>query len=177
MDVSLQILAAAVQLFLFVIGAGVLVVAVLYVIDVRQTQHAVRRNYPVIGRFRYLFEHLGEFFRQYFFAMDREELPFNRAERSWVYRAAKGVDTTVAFGSTRDLRDPGTVLFVNCPYPTLERDAAETQEMVFGPYCPQPYATDSIFNISGMSFGAISRPAVTALSNGARKAGCWRKTG
>ena len=177
MDVSLQILAAAVQLFLFVIGAGVLVVAVLYVIDVRQTQHAVRRNYPVIGRFRYLFEHLGEFFRQYFFAMDREELPFNRAERSWVYRAAKGVDTTVAFGSTRDLRDPGTVLFVNCPYPTLERDAAETQEMVFGPYCPQPYANDSIFNISGMSFGAISRPAVTALSNGARKAGCWMNTG
>ena len=62
----------------------------MYVIDVRQTQHAVRRNYPVIGRFRYLFEHLGEFFRQYFFAMDREELPFNRAERAWVYRAAKG---------------------------------------------------------------------------------------
>ena len=177
MDISLQILATAVQLFLFAIGVGVVVVAVLYVIDVRQTQHAVRRSYPVIGRFRYLFEHLGEFFRQYFFAMDREELPFNRAERSWVYRAAKGVDTTVAFGSTRDLRFPGTVFFVNCPYPTLERDATETQKMVFGPYCPKPYASDSIFNISGMSFGAISRPAVTALSNGARKAGCWMNTG
>jgi len=177
MDVSLQILAGAVQLFLLAIGVGVVVVAVLYVIDVRQTEHAVRRNYPVIGRFRYLFEHLGEFFRQYFFAMDREELPFNRAERSWVYRAAKGVDTTVAFGSTRDLRGAGTVFFVNCPYPTLERDAAETPEIVIGPHCSKPYTTDSIFNISGMSFGAISRPAVTALSNGARKAGCWMNTG
>ena len=47
---------------------------------------------------------MGEFFRQYFFAMDREEMPFNRAERAWAYRAAKGVDSTVAFGSTRDLR-------------------------------------------------------------------------
>ena len=87
------------QLFVFMVGAGILVVAVLYVVDRTQTRHAVRRNFPVIGRFRYLFEHLGEFFRQYFFAMDREEMPFNRAERSWVYRAAKGEDTMAAFGS------------------------------------------------------------------------------
>ena len=73
----------------------------LYLIDRNQSRHALRRNYPVLARFRYLFEHLGEFFRQYFFAMDREEMPFNRAERSWVYRAAKKVDSTIAFGSTR----------------------------------------------------------------------------
>jgi glutamate synthase domain-containing protein 2 len=177
MEASLQILSAAVQLFIFVIGVLCVAVVVMYVVDIRQTQQALRRNYPVIGRFRYLFEHMGEFFRQYFFAMDREELPFNRAERSWVYRAAKGVDTTVAFGSTRDLRPPGTVYFVNCPYPTLERDATETPAMTIGPNCPQPYVANSFFNISGMSFGAISRPAVTALSNGARKAGCWMNTG
>ena len=82
-----------------------------------QTKQAVRRNYPVVGRFRYLFEHLGEFFRQYFFTMDREELPFNRAQRSWVYRAAKDIDNTVAFGSSRSLSAPGQVLFVNCPFP------------------------------------------------------------
>ena len=62
-----------------------------------QKAHAIRRNYPLIGRFRYFFEHIGEFFRQYFFAMDREELPFNRAQRSWVYRAAKDLSNTVAF--------------------------------------------------------------------------------
>jgi hypothetical protein len=93
-------------LLIFVLGGGLLVVVYLYIRDVTQTQHAIRRNYPVIGRFRYFFEHMGEFFRQYFFAMDREELPFNRAERSWVYRAAKNVDSSVAFGSTRDLRPP-----------------------------------------------------------------------
>ena len=97
--------------FVFAFVAGVVAVAAMYVIDVTQTTHAIRRNFPVIGRFRYIFENLGEFFRQYFFAMDREELPFNRAERAWAYRAAKGVDSTVAFGSTRDLRPVGTPIF------------------------------------------------------------------
>jgi glutamate synthase domain-containing protein 2 len=163
--------------FVLVLGLIVLGLTVVYFIDVTQTQHAVRRNYPVIGRFRYLFEHLGEFFRQYFFAMDREELPFNRSQRSWCYRAAKNLDNTVAFGSTRDLRAAGTVLFVNCPYPTLDEDAVEPKPVMIGPGCRTPYITSSFFNISGMSFGAISKPAVIALSNGARMAGCWMNTG
>ena len=164
-------------LFVFAIGLGVLWIAVLYVIDVTQTEQAIRRNYPVVGRFRYLFEHLGEFFRQYFFALDREEMPFNRSERSWVYRAAKGVDTTVAFGSTRDLRRVGTVIFANTAYPTLEEDAEAQKEYVIGPHCAQPYRTNRMFHISGMSFGALSKPAVQALSAGAKKAGCWMNTG
>ena len=104
-------------------------------------------------------------------------MPFNRAERSWVYRAAKNIDNTVAFGSTRDLRPTGTVLFVNCPYPTLDEDAVPSSEITVGPFSKFPYTTSSIFNISGMSFGAISKPAVLALSNGARIAGCWMNTG
>ena len=164
-------------LFVFTIGLGVLAVIVLYILDVTQTQHAIRRNYPVVGRFRYFFEHLGEFFRQYFFAMDREELPFNRAQRSWVYRAAKDEDNTVGFGSTRDLRPPGTVLFVNCPFPTLGEDAVPTREVTIGPGCRNPYTTSALFNISGMSYGAISRPAVLALSRGAKAAGIWMNTG
>ncbi len=170
----LEIMAA---LFIFVVGLGVLAVVVLYVIDVTQTAHAVRRNYPVIGRLRYVFERLGEFFRQYFFAMDREEMPFNRAQRTWVYRAAKGIDNTIAFGSTRDLRPTGTVLFVNCPYPTLGTDAAPPGPVTIGPHCPQPFTTASLFNISGMSYGALSTPAVQALSRGAAEAGCWLNTG
>lgn len=163
--------------FILLIGLAVLGVVVIYIHDVRQTRHAILRNYPVIGHFRYLFEHLGEFFRQYFFAMDREELPFNRAQRSWCYRAAKNLDNTVAFGSTRDLRPPGTIMFVNCPFPTLDEDAVEPGPVTVGPYCRTPYTTSSFFNISGMSFGAISKPAVLALSNGARMAGCWLNTG
>lgn len=164
-------------LFIFLIGLGLLTVIVLYIIDVTQTQQTIRRNYPVIGRFRYFFEHMGEFFRQYFFAMDREEMPFNRAERSWAYRAAKDENNTIAFGSTRDLRPAGSVLFVNCPYPTLGEDAVPAREVIVGPQCAKPYATDSLINISGMSFGALSVPAVRALSNGASKAGCWMNTG
>ncbi|MCG3203139.1 MAG: hypothetical protein NFCOHLIN_03058 [Gammaproteobacteria bacterium] len=166
---------AALMAFAFI--ALVVSVVVMYVIDVTQTRHAVRRNYPVIGRFRYFFEYLGEFFRQYFFAMEREELPFNRAQRSWAYRAAKNVDTTVAFGSTRDLRTPGTVIFVNCPYPTLEQDAVEAPPMLIGPHCRLPYLARSFYNISAMSYGSISRPAVLALSRGARQAGIWMNTG
>ena len=123
-DFVITLLNLLAGLFIFAVGLVVLVVIVLYIQDVSQTQHAIRRNYPVIGRFRYYFEHLGTFFRQYFFAMDREEMPFNREQRSYVYRAAKDVDTTVAFGSTRDLRPVDTVSFVNCPFLTLESDAA-----------------------------------------------------
>lgn len=173
----IRFLEIAVLLFVFAIGILILLVGVLYIIDKSQRAQAIRHNFPVIGRFRYYFEDLGEFFRQYFFAMDREELPFNRAERSWAYRAAKNIDNTVAFGSTRDLRPTGTVLFVNCPFPTLTEDATPTSDVTIGPYTTHPYTTNSIFNISGMSFGAISKPAVLALSNGARMAGCWMNTG
>jgi glutamate synthase domain-containing protein 2 len=164
-------------LFIFVVGLGALTVAILFIVDVTQTKHAIRRNYPVIGRLRHIFERLGTFFRQYFFAMDREEMPFNREQRGWVYRAAKNLDNTVPFGSTRDLRPTGTVLFVNCPFPTLDEDVASTRPVTIGPYCKFPYTTGSLFNISGMSFGSISKPAVLALSNGARMAGCWMNTG
>ena len=173
----IRFLEIAALLIIFVFGLLALYVIVLYILDKSQTAHAIRHNFPVIGRFRYFFEELGEFFRQYFFAMDREELPFNRAERSWVYRAAKNIDNTIAFGSTRDLRPTGSVLFVNCPFPTLDRDATPTSDVTIGPNTKYPYTTDSIFNISGMSYGAISKPAVLALSNGARMAGCWMNTG
>ncbi len=162
---------------LLLIVAGLITAVVMYQIDKRQTAHTIRRNYPLLGRFRYIFEELGEFFRQYFFAMDREEMPFNRAQRSWVYRAAKNIDNTIAFGSTRDLRKPGTYYFLNCPFPTLSEDAAATQSMRIGPYCRTPYDAPSFLNVSGMSFGALSSPAVRALSMGAARAGCWMNTG
>lgn len=164
-------------IFLIVVAALLITAFILYQNDKKQTAQTIRRNYPLLGRFRYLFEHLGEFFRQYFFAMDREELPFNRAQRSWVYRAAKNVDNTIAFGSTRDLRRPGTYYFLNCPFPTLSEDSAQSQPSRIGPYCEHPYDAPSFFNISGMSYGALSAPAVQALSHGAAKAGCWMNTG
>jgi glutamate synthase domain-containing protein 2 len=182
MDKLQQIAQAVIQWgalsFLFLIAVGLVVIIVLYLIDKTQTKQTIRRNYPVVGRFRYVFEHLGEFFRQYFFAMDREELPFNRAERAWVYRAAKEVDTTIAFGSTRPLNVPGDVIFLNSPFPTLSQEAADPVPVIIGEgYCKNPFSTAAIINISGMSYGAISQPAVRALSHGAKAAGIWMNTG
>lgn len=171
---SVELMAA---LFILVLGLIVIAIIVVYIFDVTQTKSAIKRNYPVVGHFRYFFEHIGEFFRQYFFAMDREEMPFNRAQRSWAYRAAKNIDNTVAFGSTRDLRPSGTVIFVNCPFPTLDEDTVVPGSVTIGPLSENPYTTSSIFNISGMSYGAISKPAVLALSHGAKRAGCWMNTG
>lgn len=177
MDNMLGYLETLSAFFILLLGLGVFAIIYMYIVDKSQNKQAIRRNYPVIGRFRYFFEKQGEFFRQYFFAMDREELPFNRAERSWVYRAAKNVDRTIAFGSTRNLEPTGTIMFMNCAFPTLEEDAVPPSSITFGSACRQPYITDSIFNISAMSFGALSAPAVKALSNGAAKAGCWLNTG
>lgn len=177
MDFLLITLEILTGLFILMLALGVLAVVVMYYQDTRQTKQTIRRNFPVIGRFRYVFEELGEFFRQYFFAMDREEMPFNRAERSWVYRAAKNIDSTVAFGSTQNLSATGSVIFANCPFPTQDEDAAPASAVTIGPFCKQPYTTNSLFNISAMSYGALSTPAVRALSRGAAKAGCWLNTG
>lgn len=149
-----------------------------YVRDITQKQHAILRNFPLVGHLRYFFEQLGEYFRQYFFLGDRDERPFNRATRSWIYRLAKNEGGTIGFGSTYDKRSPGALLFVNAPFPVLEEDRLPTPPLMIGEgYCRTPFSARSIVNISGMSFGAISKPAVQALSRGAALAGCWMDTG
>src|SRR5918992_6054795 len=119
-----------------------------------------------------------EYFRQYFFAGDRDEMPFNRATRGWIYKTAKNEGGIIGFGSTNDLREPGTIIFVNHAFPVLEEDRLQTPSVLIGEgYCREPFEAKSIVNVSGMSFGAISEPAVRALSRGAKEAGCWMDTG
>lgn len=153
-------------------------VIVWFIQDVTQKKHTILRNFPVVGRLRYLFERQGEYFRQYFFANDREEMPFNRSVRGWIYRLAKDEGGTIGFGSTNNLSEPGNILFVNAPFPTLEEDQTAAPPCIIGVgYCREPFEAKSIVNISGMSFGAISAPAVRALARGARESGCWMGTG
>jgi glutamate synthase domain-containing protein 2 len=153
-------------------------ILVMFVRDVTQKKHTVLRNFPVVGRLRYAFEEMGEYFRQYFFAGDRDEMPFNRSTRAWIYRLAKDEGGTIGFGSTYDLHAPGALIFVNAPFPVLESDRLPTPSLMIGEgYCRHPFEARSIVNISGMSFGAISEPAVRALSRGAALAGCWMDTG
>ena len=149
----------------------------IYIYDYNQSSHAVLRNFPVIGHFRYWLEGMGEYLRQYFFANDREELPFNRATRNWVYRTAKGLGGVIGFGSTNDLREPGTIIFVSSPYPSLEEECTPSPGVVIGEQCEHPFLAKKIFNISGMSYGALSAPAVKSLSMGAAESGVWLNTG
>lgn len=164
------------SLFLFAIGAFVAISFILFVIDITQTKSAIRRNYPVIGRFRSVFSHFGEFFRQYFFALDREEMPFNRAERDWIDHVCEDGSDTVAFGSTKVL-SPGTPIFANGLFPALDDDEPPVPDFVIGPNTRHPFRPGSLFNISAMSYGSLSKPAIQALSRGAAMAGCYLNTG
>jgi glutamate synthase domain-containing protein 2 len=162
------------------IGLGILLVtglAMMYLADVTQKSHAIRRNFPIIGRFRYRMERLGEYLRQSLYARDREELPFNRATRAWVYKTAKGLGGLLGFGSTNDLREPGSIIFVSASYPLLDEEVTDPPSLVIGPGCPRPFEARSLFNISGMSYGALSKAAVQALAQGAQRAGMWLNTG
>jgi len=166
---------------LFSIAAIVLVVLFVFFVmlinDLSQKTHAIRHNYPLVGRLRYQLENLGKFIRQYFIAQDREELPFNRATRNWVYRTAKGIGGLTGFGSTNDLREQGSMLFVNASYPLLEEEFTKTPSLILGQHCEHPFEVNNIFNISGMSYGSISKVAVKALAKGAKDSGVWMNTG
>ncbi|MEC5387318.1 FMN-binding glutamate synthase family protein [Uliginosibacterium sp. H3] len=149
-----------------------------YVQDITQKKHTILRNYPIVGRLRYFFEQLGEYFRQYFFLGDRDEMPFDRSTRSWIYRLAKNEGGVIGFGSTYRLMEPGSLIFVNAPFAVLEEDRLPTPPLIIGAdHCETPFTARSIVNVSGMSFGAISKPAIQALSKGAHNAGCWMGTG
>jgi len=176
MDGIVSVLSYGIGTVLGLALIGGLIVLIIH--DVTQKKHTVLRNFPVVGRLRFFFENLGEYFRQYFFAGDRAEMPFNRATRGFVYRLAKGEGSIIGFGSTNDLREPGSIIFVNHAFPVLEEDRLPTPPLVIGEgYCRHPFEARSIVNVSGMSFGAISAPAVRSLSRGAALAGCWLGTG
>src|SRR5688572_31663990 len=117
---------ALVTIALITVGLLTLVLAIIAVHDLTQRQHAVTRNFPVIGHFRYFFEEIGQPLRQYFFAGDLDERPYNRITRSWVYASAKGQNNFVGFGSQIDHNQPGRMLIVPSMYPTLT--AANTIE-------------------------------------------------
>ena len=172
--IDLIIYSVATMLGLVIVG----VIVVWFIQDVTQKKHSVLRNYPVVGRLRYIFERQGKYFRQYFFSSDRDEMPFNRATRGWIYKNAKNKGSLVGFGSTNDLRQPGSIIFVNAAFPIQEEDQLPTPSLHIGQgYCEYPFEAKSVINISGMSYGAISKPAVRALSLGAAQAGCWLNTG
>lgn len=157
-----------------VAAAGVIgSLATLAVIDHLQNKDVVRHNFPLVGRLIPAINYLGKFFRNHAFLGDRDEKPFNRSHRKAVYNLAEGKSNIAAFGSTRDQRKSGTYIFANAQF----FQDTKTSSVVIGPYTANPYMLKSIFNISAMSYGAISEPAVRALSRGAKASECMFDTG
>ena len=111
-------------------------------------------------------------FRQYLFSQDREELPFNRAQRSWVYRAAKNIDSGSVW--LHPSAEPaGDFIFLNGLFPPLEEEVEARRPICFGRAMPGQPPTTSFFNISAMSFGALSAPAIPRC----RAVRNWRVSG
>lgn len=143
--------------------------------DTRQKKHAVLRNYPLIGRLRYLFERIRPELRQYFFETDLDGKPFNRRQRSIVYQRAKSEKQTVAFGMQMDPTLPGYEWVSHSIYPSkLSLD--DLKVWIGNSQCSQPYYA-SIYNIGAMSYGALSKTAISALNQGAAIGGFAHNTG
>ncbi|HDQ71141.1 MAG TPA: FMN-binding glutamate synthase family protein, partial [Chloroflexi bacterium] len=160
--------------WLFVVVIPVVLVGIY---DMKQTRHAVRRNFPLIGRGRWLMESLGPFVRQYLIESDTDGAPINRMFRSIVYQRAKGELETVPFGTRVDTyRDGYEWIGHSLSAICLEKPHNDLRIKVGGALCEQPYLA-SIFNISAMSFGALSRNAVLALNAGAADGGFYHNTG
>src|SRR5690606_35937415 len=158
-------------LWLLVPGIGFAIV----VYDSSQTKHTLRRNYPLIARVRYFLESIRPEFRQYFFEGELDGKPFNRRQRSLVYQRAKGEKQTIPFGMQDDPYKPGYEWVPHSLYPkTTEIDSFRVQ--VGGKECKQPYSM-SVFNISAMSYGALSKTAITALNIGAKEGKFAHNTG
>ncbi|EAV45973.1 glutamate synthase, large subunit, putative [Stappia aggregata IAM 12614] len=144
-------------------------------LDVRQTRHAILRNYPVSGHFRFLFEAIRPELRQYFFESNQDGRPFSRERRSMVYDRAKDIEDVLPFGTELDVYDTsyGWVNHSICPKPHNHEDM---RVAIGGPDCKQPYSA-SLYNISAMSFGSLSGNAILALNKGAKAGGFYHDTG
>lgn len=156
------------------LALGFLALTLLGVRDTRQARHAVLRNYPVIGHLRFLLEYIRPEMRQYFIEGDNEAAPFSRQQRSLVYQRAKGEPDKRPFGTQMDVHAIGYEWINHSLQPS--RLATHDFRVTIGAGRAQPYSA-SIFNISAMSFGALSANAILALNEGARRGGFAHDTG
>ncbi len=150
-------------------------------------RHTVSHNFPVIGHLRYMIESIGPEIRQYIVANNREELPFNRIERSWIYASAKNENNYEGFGTDRDIYEPNYIFINNAmlPYkvekghPNFKNPYFLPCAKVMGSYNKRrrPYRPASIINVSAMSFGSLSARATEALNRGCGLAYAYHNTG
>jgi glutamate synthase domain-containing protein 2 len=179
-------IASVVLLIFTLLGAGVtglsgwwpvffLFLSLVGLYDLQQQHHAILRNYPVIGHLRFMLETIRPEIRQYFLESETEASPFSRAQRTLVYSRAKGASDKRPFGTQLDVRAVGYEWINHSVAPSQLHDH-DFRVQVGGNACTQPYRI-SLFNVSAMSFGALSANAVLALNLGAKMGGFAHDTG
>ncbi|GAK91010.1 ferredoxin-dependent glutamate synthase [Nonlabens ulvanivorans] len=164
-----------------------LVVVLVALYDIFNKKHIILRNFPVVGHFRYWLESVGPELRQYIVANNREELPFNRIERGWIYASAKNENNYEGFGTDRDIYAHQYIFINNAMMPyKVEKDHISHNEPTFLPCAKvigaakgrkRPFRPASVINISAMSYGSLSAKAVDAMNNGAKQVHAYHNTG
>ncbi len=155
--------------------------------DIMQRKHTISHNFPIVGHIRYLFESIGPEIRQYFVANNREELPFNRIERGWIYASAKKENNYEGFGTDRDIYANQHVFINNAMMPfQIGKDHPNAIDHCFLPCAKimgefnkrkKTFRPASVINVSAMSFGSLSARAIDSLNKGVKLAGAYHNTG
>ncbi len=166
---------------------GLLILLTVY--DLLQRKHAILKNFPVIGHIRFLLEAIGPELRQYIVTGNDEERPFSRDQRRWVYASSKQQNNYFGFGTDNELEtQPNFLIIKHSAFPISYEDPIGSKlnpdyqipcAKVMGAWRKRKCAfrPQSVINISGMSFGSLSAPAVEALNRGCADAGCLQNTG
>ncbi len=160
--------------WILALAAGFLVVV--GIVDLMQTKHSLRRNYPILANIRWFAEMIRPEIRQYLIESDDDAAPFSRSQRSLVYARAKGEGSERAFGTQLDVYRRGYEFIGHSTRPVKPGDTDTFRVMIGGPDCKQPYNA-SVFNVSAMSFGSLSANAILALNKGAQMGGFAHDTG
>src|SRR5699024_1928055 len=189
MNTALIIIIIAILILVFV-PAYILIR--LYFFDAKQKQHSILRNYPLLGKARYITEKAGPELRQYLFNNDNEGKPFNRREFEYVYKAAKYSNRMIGYGSQRDFDEAGYYIVYNMYNEKLFNRKEHREKSVLNPFylteeetieigkhtVKQPFRVNGFIGQSAMSFGSLGDHAITALSKGLAMAGeTWMNTG
>lgn len=172
--ISCGVLLCQISLWFGFFLGPVLIGFFLGVSDALQSEHAILRNFPLLGRLRYVLESIRPELRQYFVESDQEETPFSREKRSLVYQRAKGVRDTIAFGTRRDVGSAGYEWIAQSLSPC--HPDPSTARVMIGEGLARPYSA-SLFNISAMSYGSLSKNAILALNTGAKEGDFYHNSG
>lgn len=168
-------------------GWILIVLLIIAIKDILQRAHTINHNFPILGHLRYWLEGIGPELRQYLVASNREELPFNRIERSWIYASSKNENNYEGFGTDTDIYAYQHVFIQNAMMPfRIGKEHPNFSDRNFLPCAKvmglshnrkRPYRPASIINISAMSYGSLSAKAVESMNKGALKAHAFHNTG